>query len=42
MTRVSMVAEQLALDGSIDFVVYYDNGSIKMFRDYPTEEQLAS
>lgn len=40
MTKVSMIAEQLTLDGRVEYVVYFDDGSVQTFKDYPTQEQL--
>lgn len=40
MTKVSLIAEQFTIEGSVEYVVYFDDGSVQTFKDYPTEEQL--
>lgn len=39
-TRVTDIFEQFTIDGGIDYVVHYDDGGVRIFPDYPTEEQL--
>lgn len=41
MTKVSLIAEQLTIEGTTEYVVYFDDGSVQVFKDYPTEDDLA-
>jgi len=38
--KVVSIAEQFTIDGSIEYMVYYDDGAVKMFKDYPTDDDL--
>lgn len=40
MTKVSLIAEQFTIDGAVEYMVYFDDGSVQMFKDYPTTDQL--
>lgn len=42
MPKVSLIAEQLTIEGTTEYIVYFDDGSVQTFKDYPTEEQLWS
>lgn len=42
MTKVSLIAEQFTIDGTVEYMVYFDDGSIQVFKDYPTEDDLAN
>lgn len=35
MRRITDVFEQFTIDGSIDYVVHYDDGSVVIFEQYP-------
>jgi hypothetical protein len=40
MPKVAGIYEQLTVFGTTEYVVYYDDGSVRMFKNYPTEEDL--
>lgn len=42
MRKIDTVAEQLTLDGPPDYVVYYDDGSVYLFKQKPTDDDLYS
>lgn len=40
MPKVSLIAEQFTIEGAVEYVVYYDDGSVQVFKDYPTDKDL--
>lgn len=40
MSKVKLVAEQLRIDGGVDYVVYYKDGTAYMFEHKPTGADL--
>lgn len=38
--KVIGIYEQLVTTGGSEYIVYYDDGSVQTFKDYPTQEQL--
>jgi len=41
LPKPTLIAEQFTIEGRIEYLVYYSDGTSKMFKDYPTEEQLS-